>query len=471
MTPVSFELERFERLPATETSALVRVAGRFGSMPDEPLAPIVLAVHRPDGASRFAPLPDPSGDSTEPQAGGGVWRAAFSVPVALSEATETAYALETGAGLSFELPLPLERPLREVGDRPTGTAASSMPSSSSPPPDDELLRARDIARKAVLELDDLRGQIEAREREADARAREAEARAATAEGDAQRRTAEQVANATEALESERLAVQTELARVRRSAAALESERAGLERARMEAERWVSEGAEVERRIVAARETLDAQRADLSRERKSLHGDQEQLARSREELDRDRDALRRDRQELANATAAREVEAPDGDEVRPELADARAEAEAERELRSVLERQLEAQLQEDRGGQETLERQAEELDRAWAAVERQMGEVAELQTRIAEARHTLAEVVAREELERVERARLEEELQARLEGEDPELASQLRGQQEALERLRLEAVHGAEQAAELERRIAQVGLTVRPEQQLDPGPGA
>ncbi len=399
MAPVSFELERFERLPATETSVLVRIAARFSSRSDEPLAPIVLSVHNPEGASRFAPLPDPSGSSTEPQAGGSVWRAAFSVPVALSEANETAYALETGAGLSFELPSPLERPLRELTDRPGDARPRSMPPSPSGAPD------------------------------------------------------------AEALESERLELQTELARVRRLAQAVESERAGLERARMEAERWVAEGAEVERRIVEAREALDGQRADLSRERKSMHADQERLARSREELDRDRDALRRDREQLANVAAAREVEPPHRVEVSPELADARAEAGAERELRSVLERQLDAQLQEDRGDQETLERQAKELERAWAAVERQMGEVAELQTRIAEARQTLAEVVAREELERVERARLEEELQARLEGEDPELALRLREQQEALERLRLEAVHGAEKARDLERRIAQLGLAL------------
>src|SRR4051794_36341418 len=69
---VAFDVERFERVDASSGTALLRLAGTFGSG-DDPGTPQLLV---DDGhtSRRVSPLPDPSAPRP---AAGGAWRAAF----------------------------------------------------------------------------------------------------------------------------------------------------------------------------------------------------------------------------------------------------------------------------------------------------------------------------------------------------------------------------------------------------------
>ncbi|CAA9504689.1 MAG: hypothetical protein AVDCRST_MAG30-2128, partial [uncultured Solirubrobacteraceae bacterium] len=66
-----FSLDRFERVDASATTALLRLSGVWSEAPGDRAELLV-------GDATFAPLPDPRSG-----AGGGPWRAAYPVPVAL----------------------------------------------------------------------------------------------------------------------------------------------------------------------------------------------------------------------------------------------------------------------------------------------------------------------------------------------------------------------------------------------------
>jgi hypothetical protein len=215
--------------------------------------------------------------------------------------------------------------------------------------------------------------------------------------------------------------------------------------RREAERLATETAEAERRLVAAEAALleGRVRNDQQREAQGRLAEQEQaLAEARSEVERMADEIGKARRE---AEEARKEIKPRAErriaEVQQTLAEARAETDQERERREELEARLEEVEQSARGALETFEREllASEAKKS-----------AEAERRIAELEETLDEVQAEAESERVQRAEIEQRLEAlaALEAD----ARQTREQQLAeLERRRADAERAAAEAREAMRR--------------------
>ncbi len=68
-----FELDRLQRVDASASTALLRVAGAWRADPEQPVEGIALEL---DGR-RFEPLPDPLAGTVVATPGGSTWRAAF----------------------------------------------------------------------------------------------------------------------------------------------------------------------------------------------------------------------------------------------------------------------------------------------------------------------------------------------------------------------------------------------------------
>ena len=413
-----FEIEQFEYLKATDEAALLRLAGRWrGEVPDE----CVLTAVAGNGATRLDPLPHP------PSAEDGIWRAAYSAPLALVEGRGARFALETGHG-RVKLPRPGER-----------GAAKAATKRSAEPRRGLLARRRDAKVKALSE-----------------RSREAE-RALSHERTA-RVTAERM------LERERARYEAAAAEVRDGIA-----RASVERGRFL--QWIEEGA-------AERARLEHEVSELRREVDEAHhaaaeaGRVEQQARvelervrveSSTAADSARQAEHQARLELARAQA-------DAEDARSVAEDrAKALRKADRRLagmRKRLEQEtrrrnlVEADLRRAQGRQQVLIR---DLDSAQAESRKLRTRVTELESALAmlrtgyeQSEHKLA--VAESEAEEL-RARLAEvAFQHPADGPDPATLASLR---EELER-RAGRLEQLERQADALRRAILARMAARAE---------
>lgn len=176
MRKTRFQIEQFEYVKATETTALLRIAGRWRGAAPERCALVAIGT---DAATRFDALPQtPSGTSDD------LWRAAYSAPLEVVETRGAAFELDTGHA-RIRLPHPAERGAAGAGPAPERSAAGN---ESKP---GLLARRRDARLKAMA----------ARKREGErALARERQARQA-AERDAERERARYETAAAEARDS------------------------------------------------------------------------------------------------------------------------------------------------------------------------------------------------------------------------------------------------------------------------------
>ncbi|HWT92096.1 MAG TPA: hypothetical protein VN238_03800, partial [Solirubrobacteraceae bacterium] len=74
-----FEVERFEAVPATRDTALLRISGYWRSGQRERLSPPLLVLDDGRRTHRLAPLPGPDDAAPLAAPDGPLWRAAFSV--------------------------------------------------------------------------------------------------------------------------------------------------------------------------------------------------------------------------------------------------------------------------------------------------------------------------------------------------------------------------------------------------------
>src|SRR5947209_16941577 len=110
MSPqVEFELEAFEQVQATSSTALLRLSGRWHSPSRERLTPPLLLIDDGRRTHRVAALPGP--DDVAPLAApdGPGWRAAFSARLELLAGASAAFALDLGDYSILDLPRPTRR--------------------------------------------------------------------------------------------------------------------------------------------------------------------------------------------------------------------------------------------------------------------------------------------------------------------------------------------------------------------------
>ncbi|HVS28102.1 MAG TPA: hypothetical protein VHE14_01005, partial [Solirubrobacteraceae bacterium] len=360
MSPVDFEIERFEQVPATPGRSLVRITGRWRADGPQRLGPAALLIDDGRRTHRLDPLPGPGSSP----AGGGAWQAAFSVPTDLMR-TRAAFALEAGAGALVDLPRPTER-----GGRLRRAAA---PVAAPAPP-----VAKPVAPPAPAPVDSSRALRDER------RLREDAERLAE-----QRRQA--MAELERSLEAERAARAEAVAQAHAEATA----RAKAETAAARGGQGVRELEQALAELTQERETADRRAAEA--ERAMLHARDElgdQLSREHTAVSEARD--RAEEAQRAAAVAAEETARERGrvrDSVRAgaeqlERAQAQIAAlTAEREQLSERGEAAAARAQE----LETVRDQAATQTAARVAAERQALQAVEAQTTAEDARRAAAQL--------------------------------------------------------------------------------
>jgi chromosome segregation ATPase len=319
-----FEPESFEFLKASDTAALLRIAGRWrGGAPDH----CVLVADDGGQTLRIEPLPaPPAGPGDE------LWRAAYPATVALAQSDAARFTLETVQG-PVGLPRPSERGAERPAERPR------RPEPTAPRLPGLIERARD-----------------ARVRSATQRRRRAE-RALSHER-AARREAERTA------ERERARFETALAEARDSVA-----RAAVERGRFL--HFIEEGA-------AQRARLERDVAELRRQAEEARGSAESAVRAERELDA---AVARLRGEAESARALAEERGRALGEVDQRIAAIRGQLEREIE-------DLRRAADEARSSAESAVRTRDEAEGARALAEERGRALRKVDRRIAAMRHDL-----------------------------------------------------------------------------------
>jgi hypothetical protein len=107
---LSFELDAYEFVQASDEMGLLRVAGRWVADVDRALEDIALTVDRDGELLQLAPLPDLYGTAPLATPAGETWRGAFTVDVELVEDPRSEFALSAGDEASVALPRPGEWP-------------------------------------------------------------------------------------------------------------------------------------------------------------------------------------------------------------------------------------------------------------------------------------------------------------------------------------------------------------------------
>src|SRR6476661_9138748 len=117
---MTLAIEQFEYLKASETTALLRLSGRWSA--GDPGDCTLVAT---TGGTRLVlePLPHPPGPADP-------WRAAYSAPLKRVESGRTRFRLETPGGARVELPRPTAR----------GAGTSAKPGAAAKPGMMERLR-------------------------------------------------------------------------------------------------------------------------------------------------------------------------------------------------------------------------------------------------------------------------------------------------------------------------------------------
>ena len=105
---LSFELDAYEFVQASDELGLLRVAGRWVADVDRALQDIVLTVSRDGELVELDPLPDLRGAAPLATPAGEAWRGAFTVAVELADDPRSEFALAAGDDVSVELPRPSE---------------------------------------------------------------------------------------------------------------------------------------------------------------------------------------------------------------------------------------------------------------------------------------------------------------------------------------------------------------------------
>lgn len=322
MKKTRFETEQFEYLKATETTVLLRVAGRWRGKAPESCALIALTG---DGATRLEPLPPAPGGTRDD-----LWRVAYSGPIALVEQRGARFALEMGDE-RVALPRPGER---------GAPAAAAAPKREKPAPP--------AHKRSLL----------ARRR--DARVRAMAARGRETERVLSHERAARIA-AERSAERERARSEAATAEVRDSIA-----RASVERGRFL--RWIEEGA--------------AERARLEHDVSELRRQVDEARNAAAEAGRAEGHARAELERARAQASAGEANAHHAEhEARSRLAHAQADAEA---ARAAAEDRMKALRKADRrlaAMRERLEREVQRRVRAEGelrtAAEREAGLVGEL----------------------------------------------------------------------------------------------
>jgi hypothetical protein len=127
---VGFRLTRFEHVPATASTSLVRIAGRWEGIGRAPTAPTLVI---DDGVRRHRVFPLAGTSESPPD---GLWRAAFAVPPAALRAPDATYALYAGRGNAVLLPAPstARRPPPGAPRRAPATPGPAATAVRPPPP-------------------------------------------------------------------------------------------------------------------------------------------------------------------------------------------------------------------------------------------------------------------------------------------------------------------------------------------------
>ncbi|MDQ6816452.1 MAG: hypothetical protein M3018_03465, partial [Actinomycetota bacterium] len=159
-TDTAFELDQFERVPATADSTLLRLAGRFRAPDPRALGIPVLVVDDGSREHRLTSLPGPSSDASAGPDGDS-WRAAYPIGAALGGDVAGCW-LELEGGDRVELPEPAEHRLSERASR--AVIDERTPPVGSEPAKRELAQLRDREREANHRLADLEHQRHATQR-------------------------------------------------------------------------------------------------------------------------------------------------------------------------------------------------------------------------------------------------------------------------------------------------------------------